>query len=227
MNIALYRNGRYTKAAIEDGHLIEDTTNEDKFAEFYKSCTSIDYGCVLTEEILESFNIPNLGYNISDTGVQVFDKTVEEYTEEELPVYVDVLGSIKKSKKWVPFKTPTSNAIEASRVMYKKVELELLKRKNNLSSEYVRGLIEAGNGVAYVDTRINYIYNFFDIICNENIKILFSSNGRYIIGKIATDPEIDLYVPNSLIPMVIGKGGQQIKSIASDIKARRINVKPL
>ena len=225
MNAAIYKDGEYRKAKLVDGHLEECKDYSHNFFEFLDVWTSLDYGIVLTEEMLDSFNIPNLGYIKTNTGFQVFDVSKEEYTEELLPLFVDVMGSIKETKKWVPFKTPTEECVNASREMHEKIEVELkkLSRKETIMS--LRQLLEEGNGIAYVDRVRMSFFDFLDILRNEGIKELFTFKGSVIIGTFATKPELDLYVPKSIIPVVIGKYGAMIKQIAKSVRARRINVK--
>lgn len=226
MNIAMYKDGRYFKAEIADGHLVRDV-DSDNFIEIYDVWAKCYYGIILTEEILQNFNIPNLGYVKTDNGFQIFDTSKEEYTEEECRVYVDVFGSIKQTKKWVTIKTPTQEAIEASKAMYKKVEAELIKLNHKDGVKYLRQLVKDGNGIAYINTRTNYIYNMFNILYAEGIKVLFSYHGKYIIGNVAKKPVLDVYVPETIVPMVIGRGGEMIKKIAAEINAKRINVHPI
>lgn len=225
MKIALLKDGQYYKSDVVDGHVVENNSNTNKFAEFYDIWTRMDYGIKLTEEMLKSFEIPNLGYIKTNEGIRVFDVTKEEYDEEELPIYVDVFGSITKTKKWINFKTPTKESIEASREIYYEVEKRLKKMKRDADIHYINKLLEVGNGIAYINVGISGIHGFDSILYDERIKVLYSRNGKYIIGREAAKPEIDLYVPDYLIPMIIGKGGATIKRIAAEVKARRINVK--
>ena len=227
MKIALLRDGQYYKSDVVDGHVVQDKSCDNKFAEFHDIWTSMDYGIRLTEEMLKSFEIPNLGYIKTNEGIQVFDVTKEEYDEEELPIYVDVFGSITKTKKLINFKTPTKESIEASKEIYHEVEKRLRRLKHEEDVEYINKLLEVGNGIAYINAGISGIRGFSDILYDERIKVLYSRNGNYIIGKVATKPETDLYVPQYLIPMIIGKRGEMIKKIAAEVKARRINVKPI
>lgn len=225
MYIALYKNGCYYKKRVENGHLIEENNVEERFAEFKDVCTRISFRIVITEEILKNLDIPNLGYIKTKDGIQVFDTTLETYTEEMLPVYVDVFGSIKKSKKWISFKVPTKEAIEASYRIYEQIEKKLCENKSIDDRKFLNKLIEEGNGIAYIDTIENSIYNFLNVLYNENIKVLFSYGHCHVIGGVAKKPVLDLYVPKTMVPMIIGKGGNKIKSIAAGVNAKRINVK--
>jgi len=193
----------------------------------YNIWIKADYGIVLTEEMLESFNIPNLGYIKTKHGFQVFDTTKEEYVEEQFPVYVNVLGDIKKTNKWILFKTPTTESVNASKAIYQQIENEIIKLCYNESFQKVIKLLEEGNGIAYINTETNSIYDLFSVLHKGGIKTLFASNGKYIIGKVAKKPVLDLYVPESIIARIIGKGGENIKKITAEIKAKRINVKPI
>lgn len=223
MYIALYKEGRYYKGKVVDGHLIKIYDSEEKFVEIYHLLVKTWYGKILTEELLKSFNINNLGYIKTDTGFMLYDTSKQEYTEEKLPVYVDLFGSIKETKKTVVLKTPTKESIDASKIIYKKVEAHLTKLKHEEDIQIIHNSLEAGNGIAYINTKTN----LFEVLSEENIKILFSSNQGYILGKVAKMPILDLYVPESIIPMVIGKGGQMIKKITTEIGAKKINVKPI
>lgn len=226
MNVAIYKDGEYRKAKLVNGHLEECKDYSRKFFEFLNVWTSLDYGIRLTEEMLDSFNIPNLGYIKTNTGFQVFDVSKEEYTEELLPLFVDVMGSIKETKKWIPFRTPTEESVNASREMHGKIEIEIKKLSRKETIVTLRQLLEEGNGIAYVDRVKMSFFDFLDILRAEGIKELFTFNGSVIIGTVAAKSELDLYVPKSIIPVVIGKNGVMIKQIAKAVRARRINVKP-
>lgn len=223
MYIALHKDGRYTKAKLVEGHVEEYYNTEEKFVEVYNIWMNTWFGLELTEELLKGLDIPNLGYIKTNTGFEVYDITKEEYTDEVLPIYVDVFGSIKKSPKTLVFKTPTPESVEASRVIYKKIEAKLEKMKHDECIKLVNELIEKGNGIAYIRTR----NSLFQLLSEENIKILFSSNCCYVIGKTAKKPILDLYVPDVLVPMIIGKGGKKVKKMAEEIGAKIIKVKPI
>lgn len=225
MNVAIYKDGKYQKAKLVNGHLEECRDYSHKFLEFLDVLTSLDYDIRLTQEILDSFNIPNLGYIKTNTGFQVFDVSKEEYTEELLPLFVDVMGDIKETKKWIPVKTPTEESVNASREIYEKVKAEIIKLSQKETVETLRALLKEGNGIAYIDKVRMSFFDFLDILRAEGIKELFTFKGSVIIGTVATKPEIDLYVPKHLVPVVIGRSGAMIKQIAKEIHARRINVK--
>lgn len=222
MNVAIYRDGEYRKAKLVNGHLEGCTDYSHKFSEVW---SNLYYDIKFTEEILDSFNIPNLGYIKTKCGFQVFDVSEEEYTEELLPLFVDIMGDIKETKKWITFKTPTEAAVDASREMYNKVKAEIKKYVYKETIATLRQLLEEGNGIAYIDKVKMDIFDFMDILKEYGIKLLLTFKGSVIIGTVATKTELDLYVPESIIPVVIGRSGATIKQIAKEVHAKRINVK--
>lgn len=225
MYIALFKDGRYYKTKVEEGHIVSYDDSLEKFVEIYDVWQKSWYGTVLTENSLSSLNIPNLGYIRTSEGYQVYDKTKEEYIEELLPVYVDVFGSIKLTNKKVALKIPTRSSVQASKEIFQKVLNELISLKQQKDINFIHEKIEKGNGIAYININENYIYDISSVVYSENANILFSSKGHYVIGKVAKNHVLDLYVPQSIAPMIIGKKGQNIKKISENVGAKRINVK--
>jgi len=222
--VAVYKNGKYYRAELLDGRLVIEF-DKSEFAELSQLETIVDV--LLSEELLDSLDIPNLGYKKTDTGFQIFDVTKEEYMEESLPMYVDVFGEIKKSQKRVSFKIPTKEAIDASEEMCRKVNIAIRKIRDNKIAENAIKLVNK-TGLAYINLgMLRDMDIFYSALLKKQIKILFEFNHHYIIGSSVKEPHIDLYVPQNIIPIVLGKGGERIKQIAKKVKAKKIVVKPL
>lgn len=222
MKIAVFEKGQYYKGEVVNNKIFAYRSSKD-FSKVGKRWNNIS----ITEELLESFNIPNLGYIETEDGFKLFDKSKVTYSEEELPVYIDYFGTPRNTGKWTTIKTLTREALDASELMLLAVRKELFRMEHKKELEDIAGSIEKGKGIAYIEFRDpTKIYEILSHIPNARVLCEVGYTG-YIIGSEAKSHQLELHVPEKLIPFVIGKNGRNIKSIAQCVGATYIKVTAL
>ena len=219
MNIAIYKDGNYYKGCLANNDIYIDPVKT------FPEISFNQYEFDITEDLLNSLSIPNLGYEKTASGFKIFDKSNETYTEENLPVYVKVFDSPTKTKKWAVIKSPTEDSVSAANEICNKLRSELHTLTLKKDAEALAKKISDNKGIAYVFSTYFTVASMLDFI--PGAKILTNpSRSVYIVGTKAQADILELKVPKSLAGKVIGKGGINMKYAAKELGAEYIKVIP-
>lgn len=220
MSIAIYKSGTYYKGTITNNRIyVEPTSN---FPEISFNL----YGVTITEQLLKNLNIPSLGYQKTANGFQIFNKANESYIEENLPVYVEIFGSPKRTKKWVTFKSPTDDSMADAIVMSELVKSQLVSIRHKQMANDLSKKIANGKGITYIFCDYLTLANILKYIPDAKI-LIDPCPGAFVVGTKAESPVLELKVPSAHIAKIIGKGGCNIKHAAKELGAKYINVTTL
>lgn len=173
----------------------------------------------LTQELLEE--IPNLGYVEGEYEYTIWNKTVTSHTKLTVPVYVKVFGEYKLTQKTYTFEIPSDKMIKAAKIMCNIIESKIVNR-------LLESKLAEGKGITFLNLS-EMPYSISDIVEVTDKKLLWYRYGNYVIGdpSMVTSMELNLYVPERLIPIVVGKGGRNVKDMARVMRVNIIHVLPL
>lgn len=206
--------------------------NEEGRFEYESSLNDSGFAVIRDKDFenLKKVNIPNLGYNkLENGGYEIFDKSIQEYDEYEVPVLVRVLNNITQTENKTLLSIPTHNTISAANLMEEKVRNELFKFDYMDEITKLHEKIVEENGIALVtDEECSSIRQIFghDI---EGIERLFEFQECYVVGIIQNDPNkvLTLNVPKWLVAPIIGTRAHNVKEMARRLGVKRIEVKAL
>lgn len=223
MKIAVNVDGKYYEGVLKG--LDFKPVFEQDFRELYESNIRFTYGVELTEDILKSFNIPNLGLIKTMNGFKIFDTDVEEYIENKLPVYIENNDKLVDNNMTVVLKRPTRKALKASENMYCKVRRKFMEILENRKEDFVKKALEKGKGITYVKAEDGVMLNILWRLQEKGLKILFQRNAtHYIIGNVAKHPELELYVPKEVAELL---KEEDVSKFAKEINAKNITLKTI
>lgn len=194
---------------------------------YAKEFTNFPYTDVSNLETIKSFGIPNLGYTVEGSHMNIFDKTKEEYITYTLPIFVKYFDQIKPTKNTTKVTFPTTESYKAACNMYSIIQREYTKLRLKEEREEIYSVINKGNGIAYL--KYSDFPNLTDILYHDDTIHIFYSYyyNHYVIGTKATAKELTLKVPQSIVGKVIGKGGKNVKEMAKCLGASYIKVIPM
>lgn len=110
--IAVFQNGLYKYGKINESNTYSCAK---EFSTFPK--ISIKY-----LEQIKSFDIPNLGYNVIDNMIQIFDKTKETYIPYSLRVYIETSTGLKPTIKTIQVLFPSEDSYDEALKIYSIIE---------------------------------------------------------------------------------------------------------
>lgn len=217
--VALYVNGKYNFGCINEQGRFEYRNEVN--ANLFHVVSDIE------SEMAKTFAIPNLGYNECENGgYEIFDKSVLEYYEYEVPVYARVFDKMILTKKKISHSIPTQETVDAARDMYSKIMEEIFKNEHKEEIAKLRKKVIKGDGIAFVN-REDYPKIDQFLQCSEDLKKLFNYQFEsYIIGIVQNDPMkvLKIKIPENIVGRVIGKGGRNIKEMCEILGVKRIEV---
>lgn len=218
--VALFENRKYLLGFFnENGYFCKAYD----IPELPTLCKSKD----LTQELLEE--IPNLRYVEGVYEYTIWNKTVTSYTKLTVPVYVKVFGEYELTLKTYTFEIPSEEMIKAAKIMCNTVESKMVNRLLELSIHILESKLAEGKGITFLRLSEMPYKSISDIVEVTDKKSLWYSDGNYVIGdpSMVTSMELNLYVPEILIPFVVGKGGRKVKDMARIMRVNIIHVLPL
>lgn len=210
--VALFMNGEYILGYINDYGI---------FSVVYEKMATVKKSEIVTRDFLE--NIPNVGYIENDHTFSIYDKRESPY-ELTVPVIARVFKDYRATKQVHTFKMLSDEGRIAAISIMNVVEREIMYQTHKHTINCLNDLLEENSGIAFV-----FAKDFPDIstVCNLlGYQRLWYNMGMYVIG----DPErvksleLKLYVPEDVIPFVVGKGGRNVKVMARIMRVNRISV---
>lgn len=188
-----------------------------------------EFPTILKSKVCKSLleGIPNLGYLEKEDAYIVWNNAINENLKLTVPVYVKVFDKYKYTGKTYTFEVPSNETLKAAKeivdIVYQKKQLEMFKP----AIMELENLLKEGKGICFVKSiDISHVSWICELTNKEE---LWSGMHQYVIGdpSMITSLELNLYVPDEVIPSVIGKGGKNIKEMAAKMRVNRIHVLPL
>jgi len=185
----------------------------------YRKVTKTNFWCEEVKEVLEYWN-PEIGL-----------------TEKEisLPIFAQIGTSYRYCEKKRPIKTPTNDCAIAAMQTEKFVKEEILNYEKILREVELYQLAKSclSGNVAEMFYKLGvYVNPIEDIEMNhDKFKIISLTGTNWVaifdMNKIVPNSQLFLQVPKDIVGRVIGKGGENIKAWAREIRVRKIQVIPI
>lgn len=222
--VALYKDRKYTIGTLTAINRFSKSSEFD-----YPTYPTLLKTSIIQPEFLDI--IPDVGYIEEGENLKIFDKSKEEYETLSFPICIDYFGEIRLTGKTVDLTVPTEDSICAAKEILEKVESKVKDAIVHSTETLIENEIEKNDGLQLFefddweqyDIARDFIYNLRNV---GTYRIIWKYETSILIAKpsLAFHKSIDLYAPKSLMGMIIGKGGENIKQMAQFLHCK-INLK--